>query len=219
MAVVTYSKQQLIERIQKHFNNGFPGEDWKITNSEMLLYIDQAIPFVMKGQMFENARIENVFEVPDAYIVRYNYTITDFDNNTKEWYVTLAQPPLALPTGYNITQCYICDGTLGQSMNGNAISSKRAAWRRDLPPSPGFQFRIVDGNKMYMRSWDGGSLQSMNLYVELPVSRTDSLTAELHLPDDAIEGIFNNVYQKVLSRYSIPQDTVKDNLMPGNKSS
>lgn len=218
MAVVSYSKQQLIERIQKHFNNGFPGEDWKISNREMLLYIDQAIPIVMRGQMYEGAKIQGVFEVPNAYIVRYNYTISTFDNNTKEWHVTLAQPPLALPTGYDITQVYVGDGTLGQSMNGLAISSKRAGWRRSLPVGPGFQFRVVNGNKLYMRMWDGSSMQNFNLYVELPVSRTDSLTDELHIPDDAIEGVFQNVYQKILSRYQIPQDTVKDNLMPGNKT-
>lgn len=218
MAVITYSKRQLIERLEKHFNDGFPGEDWKISTREMLLYVDQAIPYVMKGQMFENARVSGVLEIPEAYLITYAYTITTQDSGTKEWYVTLAQPPLALPTGYNITRCYIADPTLGQSLDGTPISAKRAAFRNNLPAMPGFRYRI-SGNKMYMRMWDGGAMYNLALSVQLPVSRTDSLTDELNIPDDAIDGVFRRVVEVIMQRYQIPQDIVKDNLMPGNKSS
>ena len=53
MAIV-YSKNTLIERIKRHFNNDFPNTDFKVSDNELLLYIDAAIPFVMKGQMDGN---------------------------------------------------------------------------------------------------------------------------------------------------------------------
>lgn len=218
MAVVNYSKRQLIQRIEKHFSNNFPGEDWKITEKEMLLYIDTALPYVLKGQLFENAKITSVFDVPEAYLVTYSYTISNQSPYTNEYFVTLAQPPLSLPTGYDITECYVADASMGQSTNGFAISAKRSAYRRNLPQPPGFLYRI-EGNRMYLKMNDGSSMLDLNLSVQLPVSRTDDLDAELRLPDDAINAIFDSVVAKIGLRYQIPQDTVKDNLMPGNKTS
>jgi hypothetical protein len=216
MSLVPYTKQSLIERIQKHLNNGFPGEDWKISTNEMLLYIDTSIPAVMKGAIFDNAKVTGFLDVPEAYLVTYNYTITNKNDNTWEWYVTLAQPPLALPTGYDITDCYLADPQTGQSMNGLPISAKRNGFRKNLPAPPGFSYRI-EGQTMFLKTWDGNPLWNYSLFVQLPVSRTDDLNAPMNLPDDAIDAIFTKVVQTILQRYSIPQDVIKDNLMPGNK--
>jgi len=72
---------------------------------------------------------------------------------------------------------------------------------------------------MFLKMSDGGSLYGYNLYVQMPISRTADKTAPMYMPDDAIEAVFNNVVAKISQRYQIPQDTVKDNLPPGNKSS
>lgn len=218
MSVVSYSKSQIIERIEKHINSDFPGNDWKVTKNEMLLYIDAAIPFVMRGQMFENAKVTGVLDVPEAYLVTYNYTISNQDPNTNEYFVTLAQPPLELPTGYDITRCTIASPSTGQSKNGFAISAKRAAYRDNLPEPPGFRYR-VEGNTMFLRNNDGTGMIGFALFVQMPVSRTDSLTAELRLPDGAIDAIFTKVVSQILQRFQIPQDQILDNVEQGNKSS
>ena len=56
-------------------------------------------------------------------------------------------------------------------------------------------------------------------YVQMPISRTADKDAAMYLPDDAIEMVFNKVVATILQRYQIPQDIVKDNLPPGNKTS
>lgn len=218
MAAIVYSKQQLIERVKKHLADGFPNDDFNITDNEILLYVDSAIPFVLKGQMFENAKVTGVLDVPDAYLVTYNYTIGSQDTNTKEWYVTLAQTPLALPTGYDITNVYIANPADGRSVNAWPIKTKRQAYRNYMPLPVGWSYRVV-GQTMYLKQNDGSSLYQYNLFVQMPISRTADKDEAMRLPDDAIEPLFQKTVTTILQRYQIPQDIVQDNLMPGNKTS
>lgn len=208
----------LIERVTKHLVGNFKGEDWKVTDNEILLYIDAAIPVVMKGQMFENAKLNGLLEVPEAYLLTYELPITTIDNNTREWYVSLPQPPLALPTGYDITRTYVASPETGASRNGFPIKAKRVAFREYMPKPSGFSYRL-EGKTMYLSMNDGGSLLNYNLYVQMPISRTADKTAAMYMPDDAIELVFNKTVAAILQRYGIPQDVVKDNLPPGNKQS
>lgn len=218
MAALPYTKQQLIERLTKHFVNNFKGEDWKVSDNEMLLYIDAAVPYVMKGQVFEMAKMTGFIEVPESYLVTYELPITTQDANTREWYVTLPQPPLALPTGYDITRTYVAEPQSGASFNAYPIKAKRVPYRDYMPKPTGFSFRL-ENVLMFLKMSDGGSLYGYNLYVQMPISRTADKTAPMYMPDDAIEAVFNNVVAKISQRYQIPQDIVKDNLAPGNKSS
>lgn len=208
----------LIERVTKHLVGNFKGEDWKVTDNEILLYIDAAIPVVMKGQMFENAKLNGLLEVPEAYLLTYELPITTIDANTREWYVSLPQPPLGLPTGYDITRTYVASPETGASRNGFPIKAKRVAFREYMPKPSGFSYRL-EGKTMYLSMNDGGSLLNYNLYVQMPISRTADKTAAMYMPDDAIELVFNKTVAAILQRYGIPQDVVKDNLPPGNKQS
>ncbi len=218
MAAIVYSKAQLMERITKHLNDNFSGQDWTVTPNEMLLYIDSAIPFVMKGQMFENAKVTGFLDVPEAYLVTYELPITTQDNNTKEWYVTLPQTPLELPTGYDITRTYVASPSDGAGQNALPVKAKRVAYRDFMPKPFGFSFRL-EGSTMFLKTSDGGSLLNYNLFVQMPISRTSDISAAMNLPDGAIEPIFTKVVTTILQRYQIPQDTVLDNLPPGNKGS
>lgn len=218
MAAIVYSKRQLIERIVKHMNSNFPGDDWKATDNEVLLYIDSLIPGVMKGQMFELAKVTGFLETIEAYLVTYNYTISTQNANTYEWYVTLAQPPLALPVGYNIPNVYIASPSTGRSQNAYPISTKRKAYRNNMPKPSGFFYR-VEGQTMLLEAADGGSLLGYSLFVQMPISRTADLDAAMSMPDDAIEMIFDKVVAKIAQREQLPQDIVKDGLEQGNKAS
>ncbi len=214
---IAYTKKMFIERVQKHLADGFPDEDFKITSNEILLYIDTTIPFVMKGQMFENAKVTGVLDVPEAYLVSYDFTVSN-KNAIGEWYVTLPQTPLELPTGYDITNVYIADPPSGRSQNALPIKNKRVSYRNYMPVPNGFSYRL-EGRTMFLKTWDGGSLLDYNLVVQMPVSRTDSITDVMSLPDGAIEPIFQRVISTILQRYNIPQDIIKDNLPAGNKTS
>lgn len=218
MAALAYTKRSLIERIEKHINDDFPGEDWTVTTNEMLLYIDAAIPVVMKGQMFELAKVTGFLDVPEAYLVTYSYTISNQNVNTLEWYVTLAQTPLSLPSGYDITNVYIADPSTGRSQNAYPITAKRKAYRNYMPKPSGFSYR-VNTQTMLLEAADGGSLLNYKLQVEMPISRTTDLDAVMSMPDDAIEMVVDKVTAKIVQRYQIPKDIIQDGLPAGNKTS
>lgn len=216
---IAYTKQMLIERIRRHLANDFPNSSFSISENEILLYVDAAIPIVMKGQMYENAKVTNVIDVPEAYLVTYNITVSTTNTSTGEWSITLPQAPLALPDGYNITDAYF-------SNNGNRtqsvffIKTKRASYRDNLPKPAGI-FARVEGNKVYLRTTEGQDilLYNQTFCIQMPISRTTDKTAVMNVPDDAIDGIFTNVVAKCKERYMMPQDIIKDNLPSGNKSS
>lgn len=217
MAAITYSKAQLIERIKKHIAGDFAGNDFKITDNEILLYIDAGIPFVLKGQMFENVKITGVFEVPDAYLVTYLISPLTRNTPTNEWVGTLPQTPLALPTGYNITDAYISQvGSSNQSIF--ITSNKRTPYRNNLPKPSGL-FARVEYNKIYLQAPNGMPLSGQNLYVQMPISRTDSVNDPMNIPDDAIQPLFDYVVGKIAQRFSLPKDIIQDNQPSGNKSS
>ena len=218
MAQLPYTKKAFIERVEKHLNDDFPGEDFKITSNEILLYIDSFIPGVMKGNIFENAKVTGFLDVPEGYLATYSFTISNRNSSTKEWYVTLPQTPLALPTGYDITNVYVADPVNGRSKNAFPVKVKREAIRSYLPKPSGFAYRL-DGDMMYLSANDGGSLLNYELQVQMPISRTEDIDAVMTLPDDAIEIIFQKTIATILQRYQIPQDVVKDNLPAGNKTS
>ena len=77
----------------------------------------------------------------------------------------------------------------------------------------------VDGSKLWLAANDGGSLNQYTFYVNMIKTRTESMSETMNLPDDAIEIIFQMTVKTILQRYAIPQDTVLDNLPPGNKAS
>lgn len=218
MAAIIYSKKQLVERVIRHLNDNWPGEDWTVTYNEVLLYIDSSIPGVLKGQMFEGAKITGVIDVPEAYLVNTEFTISSQDAVTKEWYVTLPQTPMELPTGYDITNVYFTDPSLGISGSTLPIKAKRVPFREYMPKPTGVSYRL-QGQNMYLKMSNGGSLLDFTLNVQMPVSRTTDINAPMNLPDGAIEPLFQKTVAAILQRYQIPQDVVKDNLPAGNKTS
>jgi hypothetical protein len=218
MATLPYTKAALIERIKKQLVGDFPGQDFKITTSEVLLLVDAAIPFVMKSQMFENAKITGFLETIEAYLMTYELPITLQDSNTLEWYVTLPQTPLELPTGYDITRTYVASPSTGASKNGFPIKAKRVSFREYMPVPGGFFYRL-EGSLMYLKTSDGSPLSGYDLFVQMPISRTADVNAPMNMPDGAIEPIFNKVVATLIQRFQIPKDTVLDNLPAGNKSS
>lgn len=212
-----YSKRMLIQRLERHLNNGYPKDDWTVTENQMLLYIDAAIPLVMRGQMFENAKVSGLFETPEAYLATYDFTITHQHSNTTEWYITLPQTPLALPDGYAITDVYFIDGGF-EGQRCYYLAPKRRAYRDILPKPDGVYFRI-EGRKMFLQATSNQPLYNYTISVQMPISRTSDIDAVMNIPDDALELVFNAVVKQLVQRIQMPFDVVNDNLPAGNKSS
>jgi len=54
---LTYSWLQFIIRLEKHFNNDFPGTDFSVTRNELLLYINEAMSSGIIGQVYNGAKV------------------------------------------------------------------------------------------------------------------------------------------------------------------
>jgi len=211
------SKRMLIQRLERHMNNGYPKDDWTVTENQMLLYIDAAIPVVMKGQMFENAKVSGLFETPEAYLATYDFTIANQRSNTTEWYITLPQTPLALPDGYAITDVYFIDGGF-EGQRCYYLAPKRQSYRNNIPKPDGVYFRI-EGRKMFLQATSNQPLYNYTISVQMPISRTDDIDAVMNIPDDSLNLIFEYVVKQLIQRIQMPQDVINDNLPAGNKSS
>ena len=49
---LTYSWLQFIIRVEKHFNNDYPGTDFTVTRREIELYINEAMSSGIIGQVY-----------------------------------------------------------------------------------------------------------------------------------------------------------------------
>lgn len=196
----------------------FPSAEFGAAEEEVLLYIDQALAFNLVGQAYNLAKIEGNLAVPDAFYTTFLLPALQQDTITREWYTTLPQPPISLPIGYSITNGYFADSANGKGTNVFWVKAKAAPFR-DYMPKPFGVMAKIEGVKVILESSNGSSLLNQNFYVTMASTRSSSLDDVLGIPDDAIEGIFNNVVMKLKDRMQIPKDIILDDLPAGNKSS
>lgn len=213
-----YTWNQLINRIQRHINNDFPGTDFTPTPKEILLYINEAMSFGLIGQVYGGAKVLNTMEVPNAYEVTFQLAALQQDNVTKRWYSTMPQPPLSLPLGYSVNSVYFANSSDGKGLDCLPIKSKRLGYRNFLP-KPLCVFYSIENGRIWLEASDGSSLLNQDCFIQMPSTRAVNLTDQIPLPDDATEGIFTKVIARLKDRLQIPQDIVQDDLPAGNKSS
>ncbi len=218
MAAIAYTKGTLIERIKLHVSGSFTGADFKTSDEEILLYIDQALAANMIGQVFALAKVEGNLCMPEAYITTYILPAVVQDNVTKEWYSTLPQTPVSLPLGYSVMDAYFADAVNGKGENIFWVKSKRTGYRNNMPKPFGVSGKI-EGSKIILEASNGQSLSSKILYIQMASTRTVNLSDKMTVPDDAIEAIFMNVVSKLKDRMSIPSDIILDDVSAGNKTS
>ncbi len=49
---IPQTKQMFIDRVKTHLNNNYASSSFSITDNQILLYIDETIPVVMRSLMF-----------------------------------------------------------------------------------------------------------------------------------------------------------------------
>lgn len=209
---ITYSKKMLIERIKRHMADGFPNDEFTMTDNEILLYIDSALAALLVGNVYGLAKVTGAIATPEAYIVTTELDALVQDNVTGEWYATLPQTPISLPLGYSITNVYF--GTEPVLM----IKTQRVAYRDFMPKPIGCSGR-VKGNKIYVKAKDNSALAPYTLYVDMVSTRTSDVNESMNVPDDIIQSVFDTVVERCIKRLAMPKDIVKDYLGAGNKSS
>lgn len=214
-SVVAYTKLMLVQRVRKHTSNSrFINDAYAASDREILLYIDEALAFNLIGQVYAAAKVEGALVVPEAYYTTYALPTLLQDNTTSWWYTTLPQPPISLPLGYSIDRVYFASTANGVSQSVFPIERKRLAYRNDMPFPNGARY-WVEGSKLWIVANNGQPLLGLNLYASMVKTRTENINEVMNLPDDAIEGIFNNVVQKLNQRYGEPKDIINDNVGAG----
>jgi len=217
MAIVPYTKKMLLQRIKRHVANGFPNDAFSVSDKEVVLYIDQAIAFLIVGKAYEIAKIEGSLEVPEAFLVTFNLGNPAQDTNTGNWSLTLPQTPLSLPIGYSVSHVYFANASNGQSMDVFPIKNKRLGFREYMPKPTGC-FYWVENNTLWLASTVGAPLLNQNVFVQMPVSRTENMNEEMAIADDIIQPVFDTVVKEMTNRYMQPKDIVNDDLPAGNNS-
>jgi hypothetical protein len=139
MAIV-YTKKSLVERVQRHLANNFPSDDSSLSETEVLLMIDQSLAFSMVGNVYAGAKVEGAIAVPEAYLTTYLIGGLVKNYNTDEWYASLPQPPVSLPLGYSVTNVYFATPGSGKSQASTAYRIKA----RRLPGDDADAQRITD---------------------------------------------------------------------------
>lgn len=214
-SLIAYTKKLLVQRLRQDLANDFPDSEFSISENEVLLHIDQALAANAVGQIYAGAKVLGTLEVPEGYLTRYLLSALVQDTLTSEWYATLPQPPVSLPLGYSITRAYFASSENGVSQDILPIKAKRSAYRNFMPRPAGAEYK-VNGGTIYITANDGSPLSNQNVYVEMLNTRTSSMTEPLNLPDDAIEGIYNLAYNKLVQRYKMPKDVINDDIGAGN---
>jgi hypothetical protein len=212
---VPYTVKMLIQRIRKHMADGFPSDDFSISNNEIMLYIDEAVANNLVGLVYNNAKIEGTLELPEGFLLTSTVTLAQ-DNVTGYWKGALPQAPISLPLGYSINRAYFASSANGVGTEVLLIKAKRVGYRKLLPKPTGIS-GWVEGSTIILEANDGGSLANQTLYVQMPVARTQDVNAPINMPDDIITKVFDSVITKLKDRYSEPKDIVKDYLPAGNK--
>ncbi len=215
---LTYSWQQLIDRITKHINNDFPEAEFSTSNNEVLLYINEAMSFGIVGQVWGGAKVLGTLELPEAYLVTFKLAALSQDNVTKYWYSTMPQPPLSLPLGYSVNRVYFANPTNGQGTDCYAVKAKRVGRRTSMPMQFGVRYWVENG-KIWLAASNGTSLLNQDCYINMPSTRAVNLSDPINLPDDTISIIFDAVIKRLKDRLQLPQDIIQDDLSQGNKTS
>ena len=211
-----YTRRALIERVKRHVASGFPNDEFAISDNEILFLIDDAVAFAIKGMAFEHAKIEGVLAVPEAFQITFELDPLVQDTNTGYWYATLPQPPISLPLGYSINQCYFAGAQFGKSSNIMPLSAKRSAYREDLPMPRG-TFYWVENDKIWVWATNNQPLSNMTVFVQMPSPRSESKDDVMNIPEDALTTIWASVTGELLKRYGIPDDVISDGLPAGKK--
>lgn len=215
---LTFSWLQLIQRLRQHIVNDFPSSELSITDNEVLLHINDAMSFGLVGQVWNNAKVTGVMEVPDAYEVTFQLAALSQDAVTRDWYSTMPQPPLSLPLGYSVNRVYFANSTNGRGVDCFPIKAKRLAFRNNMPMPFGVRYWVENG-KIWLAASDGSSLLNQDCYIQMPSTRAVNLTDQINLPDDAYKMVYDLVLAKMKDRLQLPQDKIVDGLSTGNKTS
>jgi hypothetical protein len=213
---IPYNRLQLIQRIRKHVNDGFPNDSFATSDNEISLYIDTSIAYQIKGLAYENAKVDGTLVVPEGFLMTSQLTGLKQDLNTGYWTVALPQPPLSLPLGYSITQVYFVNRQ-SKRQNAYPLKVKRAAYRDNMPKPQGVLYQVENGT-LILQATNNFPLSEQTCFVQMPINRATDLSAPMNLPDDVINNVFNDVVMQLTKRYAEPKDIIKDDIGAGNNT-
>jgi hypothetical protein len=217
---IPYTRQQLIQRIRKHLNNGFPNDAYATSTNEISLYIDQANAFGLVGMVWMGAKVTGYMEMPEGYLATLQLPALQQDANSGDWFTALPQPPVSLPLGYSIVRVYSTAPNSQGNQDFFMIKANRVGRRTNMPMPGGIRCWVDYTNATILRcaASDNQPLQGIPVFVQMPITRAPDITLPMNLPDDAIDSIFTQVTGWLTKRYQSPKDIINDDLPAGNNT-
>lgn len=204
-----------VQLVRRFLNNTFPSDSFALSTNEIMLHIDQSIADKIPKLAYQNAQFEGVLAVAEAFLVTFSIVGLVQDPITLFWSAKLPQPPLSLPLGYSINDAYFTGPSFGKSVSIYLVKAKYVSYRDELPMPPG-PLGWVEGSTFWIKTVGGFSLNGMTLKVQMPTARTTDLDAPFNMPDDILWICYNEVITRLMERFKVPRDNIKDNEPAGN---
>lgn len=147
------TREQLIELIQRDFNNGLPFDDAQLTNNEVSLWLNQAIASVMEDRYKKDSEIESINYMNDFYYATFKNRVVSADTDTGYYSFELPQVPLGLPRGISIAGVYFksAEGQLTETVV--QIAPQEIDIMRGLPSAKNKIYGWAEGSLFYMISY------------------------------------------------------------------
>lgn len=200
--------QQLIDRIRRAYYNDYPSDASVLTDNELLLHINDAVAVVAAKQTNEAFALTGIRMVPEGYITTYKLTSFTKDADTGYYYASLPHAPFGFPENSGVNSVFF-SGIKGQSKPVLYVSANEVDYFKDMAIPPGAAFYWIEGNQLYM--WVKTNLPAgAQVSVRMATHVTSNLDAPINVPPDAINMVFDLVWQRIAVRKGIVQDNITD---------
>ena len=198
--------RKLAEIIQIRLYGGQPSDDAPITLRQIAIEIIGEASKMAKQSFFENANFEGYNYASDEFITRYTGVSVAVDTTTDLKYCLIPAPIVGLPKSRGIVNIY---PPFGYDIAYKKIMAKDVSIYAGSPSIPGVVLYWLEGGKIFFLPCD--RTVPNNVVVSM-IGQLGTLTEELNVPADALQGIEDMVYAKFQPVVNTPIDNANDNI-------
>jgi len=200
--------QNMIDRVRRQYYNDYPDDAAVLTDNELLLHVNDAVAEVMTKQANDSFTITGLLSTPEAYITTYKLTTFKKDPDTSYYYSTLPHPPIGLPENSGVNSVFF-SGIKGQSKPILYVSPNEVDYFRNMPHPPKAAYYWIEGTTLFM--WVKSDLPTTTkVNVRMATHVTNSLSAPINVPPDAIGMVFDVIMKRIMIRKQIQSDNTLD---------
>lgn len=200
--------QQMVDRVRRAYYNDYPNDNSVLSDNELLLYINDAVASVATKQANEAYTVTGVVSIPEGYLTTYKITSFTKDVDTGYYTSTLPHPPFGLPQNSGVNSVFFT-GVKGQSKPILYVSANEVDYFRGMPYPPNAAYYWIENTTLFL--WVKSLLPTgTKVSVRMATHVTNSLSAPINVPPEALSMVFDLVMQKIMPRQNIAEDAIVD---------